>query len=105
MSKSSIPKGSLKKVAAEKFKVHREPPKQETKYKDIARNMKKTDKKKKKDPLDTDKHFLLGLVKQFETAEVKLPKNKNLKNGSSASGHATEILGYLNSREKFWEQI
>ena len=102
-----LPKGALKKLAVEKFRVNvdREPPKKETKYKDISRNMKNNDKKKKKDPLDVDKYFLLGLVKTFEETDVKLPKKKNLKKGPSASGHAKEILGYLNSRDKFWAQI
>ena len=102
--KNNLPMGALKKVAIAKFKDIGRPPKKEDMYADIARKMKCKDKKKKKDPLDADKDFLLGLVQKFEKNEVN-PEKVNLIKGAGVSGHAKQVLGYLNSRETFWEQI
>ena len=106
--KNQLPKGAqaaLNKVAIAKFKKIVEAPKQEKKYKDIAKTMKNKDKKKKKDPLDADKTFLLGLVKEFEEKEIFLPEEEKYIQGIDTSGHAKQILGFLHSREEFWEQI
>ena len=62
-------------------------------------------KKNKKDPLDVDKNFLLGLVKEFEEQEVFLPEEEKYTLGQDTSGHVKQILQFLHSREQFWDQI
>ena len=102
----SKPKGPLKKMAAEKFKMQmkKDHCKKGPKYEDVEKVM--SEKKKKVDPLDPDKYFLLDLVKKMEGGgNTKKGKKSSGREGSSVSGHALQILGYLNSREKFWEQI
>ena len=104
--KTGLPKGALKKVAFNKFKKLCEPKsRSETKYKDLSKAMKKKDVKKKKDPLDADKVFLLGLVKEFEEREVLLPEEEKYSQGQDTSGHVKQILGFLHSRDEFWDQI
>ena len=107
MTGSNLPRGPLKKMAAQKFMVYKDPSKvkEEIKYTDISRKMSNSEKKKKKDPLDADKSFLLDLAKKFEGADVKLARKKIKNSAKGVSGHALEALGYLSSREKFWEQI
>ena len=89
-------------MAAQKFKLHKVSKPKGAEYEDVVRKMGNTDKKKKRDPLDADKCFLLDLAKKFEGTDLKMQKKYN---GKGVSGHAVEVLGYLSSREKFWEQI
>ena len=93
----------MKKHAQEKFKTICKPPGEEKNYKEMSKIQKI--KKNKKDPLDVDKKFLLGLMKEFEEQEVVLPDKEKYGRGQDTSGHVKEILEFLHSREQFWDQI
>ena len=68
----AIPKGTAKLLAFDKFKGLRNPKPKDTGKKNMANLLKpNTDKKKKKDPLDPDKDFLKGLIKELDESNSK----------------------------------
>ena len=86
-----------------KFKALRNRPKEDKKYEDIAAMLRS--RKKVKDPMNEDKSFLLHLVKEFEDNDIFLPEEEKIVFGNDTSGHAKQILDFLQRREKLWEQL
>ena len=70
--KQRLPKGQHKLIAVQKFKTQQENPIMLETDSALAKKVHlKIKKKSKKDPLDCDKSFLSGLLKQFGSPENK----------------------------------
>ena len=88
LKKPAVPKGTAKLVALDKFKKLMDPKPKTSKYENIDVILKMEKKKtKKKDPLDQDKDFLKGLVKELDpiTSNIRMYVIFSLENQARAA--------------------